>query len=241
MADRMKSTTKKIHDPIDKGKSDVWELEHEHAEMGQCVILKNNPMIERGVALQDFVVVGKNGSQKATRRTRIGEGSRILTGAIIYNGCDVGKHCLIADHADIRENCVIGDHSVVGRNVCVEMNTRIGSHVLIETQAHITGNMVIGDYVFIGPNVTTMNDKLMGHPMEFRPGLRKKVRLVGPIIKRGARIGSAACILPGLVVGEEAVVGAGAVVTKDVPPYPIVIQNPARVVKQVPDNERLQV
>lgn len=211
------------------------------AEKGECVILKNNPLIEEGVELQDFVVVGKNGSQKAIRRTRIGKDTRILTGAIVYNGCDIGKHCLIADHASIRENCMIGDHSVVGRNVCIEMSTNVGSHVLIETQAHITGNMVIEDYVFIGPNVTTMNDKKMGHPVKFRKKLKEKVTLVGPVIKRGARIGSAACILPGVVVGEEAVVGAGAVVTKDVPPRSIVIQNPARVVKRVPEDELLQV
>jgi acetyltransferase-like isoleucine patch superfamily enzyme len=210
-------------------------------EKGKYVILKNNPSIGKNVILQDFVVVGKSGSQKSIRRTIIGESTRILTGAIVYEGCDVGKHCLIADHASVRENCVMGDYSVIGRNVCVEMGTTIGSHVLIETQAHITGNMVIEDYVFIGPNVTTMNDKKMGHPVKFRLKIKEKITLTGPTIKRGARIGSAACILPGVVIGEEAVVGAGAVVTKDVPPQMIVIQNPARIVKKVPEDELLQV
>ncbi len=210
-------------------------------QRGQYIILKNNPLIEDGVTLQDFVVLGKEGSQKAVRRTRIGKGTRILTGGIVYDGCDIGQNCLIADHANIRENCTIGNDSVIGRNVCIEMNTQIGSNVLIETQAHITGNMTIEDYVFIGPNVTTMNDKIMGHPVKFRPNLKEHVKLVGPVIKRGARIGSAACILPGVVVGEEAVVGAGAVVTKDTPPYSIVIQNPAKVVKKVPENEWLKV
>jgi UDP-3-O-[3-hydroxymyristoyl] glucosamine N-acyltransferase len=65
-------------------------------EKGDYVILKNNPIIEKGVILQDFVIVGKDGSQKAIRRTRIGEGSRILTGAIVYNGCNIGRRCLIA-------------------------------------------------------------------------------------------------------------------------------------------------
>lgn len=210
-------------------------------EKGNCVILKNDPIIEKSVILQDFVTIGKDGSQKAIRKTRIGEGSRILTGAIVYNGCNIGKRCLIADHASIRENCIIGDYSVVGRNVCIENNTIIGSHVLIETQAHITGNMIIEDYVFIGPNVTTMNDKIMGHPLQFRPKLAKKIRLIGPTIKKGARIGSAACILPGVVIGEEAVVGAGAVVTKNVPPRAIVIQNPAKIVKKVSEDELLQI
>jgi acetyltransferase-like isoleucine patch superfamily enzyme len=210
-------------------------------ERGKYVILKNRPIIESDVTLQDFVVIGKDGSQKAVRKTRIGKGTRILTGAIIYNGCDIGKNCLIADHADIRENCIIGDNTVIGRSVCIEMNTKIGSYVLVETQAHITGNMVIEDYVFIGPNVTTMNDKIMGHPIKFRPKLKGKVELVGPTIKRGARIGSAACILPNLVVGEEAVVGAGAVVTKDVPPYTVVVKAPAIEIKKVPKDEWLCV
>lgn len=203
--------------------------------------MKNRPIIESGVTIQDFVVIGKDGSQKAVRRTWIGKGTRVLTGAIIYSGCDIGKNCLIADHASIRENCVLGDNTVIGRNVCVEMNTKIGAHVLIETQAHITGNMVIEDYAFIGPNVTTMNDKIMGHPVKFRPKLKGKIELVGPTIKRGARIGSAACILPGVVIGEEAVVGAGAVVTKDVSPYTVVVKAPAIELKKVPQDEWLRV
>jgi acetyltransferase-like isoleucine patch superfamily enzyme len=101
--------------------------------------------------------------------------------------------------------------------------------------------MVIEDYVFIGPNVTTMNDKIMGHPLTFRPKLKGKIELVGPTIKRGARIGSAACILPNLVVGEEAIVGAGAVVTKDVPPYTVVVKTPAVEIKKVPKDEWLHV
>lgn len=208
---------------------------------GKYIILKNSPLIAKGVILQDFVVIGKDGSQKAKRRTRIGEGTRILTGALVYNGCDIGKNCLIADYASIRENCTIGDHTVIGRKVCVEMNTRIGSHVLIETQTHITGNMIIEDYVFFGGNVTTTNDRIMGHPLEFRTKLKGKIKLVGPIIKKGARIGSAACILPGVTIGEEAVVAAGAVVTKDIPPYTVVVGVPAKEMKKVREDEWLQI
>ena len=208
---------------------------------GKYMILANNPLIEKDVILQDLVVIGKNGSKKAKRRTRIGKGTKILTGAIVYNGCDIGKNCLVADHASIRENCTIGDHTVIGRHVCVEMNTYIGSHVLIETQAHITGNMVIEDYVFVGPNVTTMNDRIMGHPIKFRSKLREKIKLVGPTIKKGARIGSASCILPGVTIGEEAVVAAGAVVTKDVPPHTVVVGVPAKEIKKVGEDEVLQI
>jgi len=202
--------------------------------------LYNNPLIEKDVKIQDFVVIGKDGSQKAVRRVRIGAGTRILTGAIVYNGCDIGQSCLIADQASVRENCVVGDHSVIGRHVCVEMNTHIGKYVLIETQSHVTGNMTIEDYVFIGGNVTTTNDRKMCHPRSFRPNIGD-VELVGPTIKRGARIGSGACILPGIVIGEEAVVGAGAVVTKDVPPRAVVVGVPVKQIKRVPDSELLRL
>lgn len=208
---------------------------------GKYVILKNSPLIEKGVILQDFVVIGKDGSQKAKCRTRIGENTRILTGATVYNGCDIGKGCLIADYASIRENCVIGDYTVIGRHVCVEMNTRIGKHVLIETQTHITGNMIIEDYVFFGGNCTTTNDNLMCHPREFRTKLKDKMQLKGPTIRRGARIGSASCILPKVEVGEEAVVAAGAVVTRDVRPYAVVVGVPAREVRKVPKDQLLQL
>ena len=208
---------------------------------GKYVILKNSPLLEKGVILQDFVVIGKDGPQKAKRRTRIGENTRILTGATVYNGCDIGKDCLIADYASIRENCVIGDYTVIGRHVCVEMNTHIGKHVLIETQTHITGNMIIEDYVFFGGNCTTTNDNLMVHPRKFRTKLKDKIQLKGPIIKKGARIGSAACILPNIIIGEEAVIGAGAIVTKDVPPYTVVVGVPARELRKVPKNQLLQL
>lgn len=209
--------------------------------MGKYVIIKNNPLIEKDVEIQDFVVIGKDGSQKPVRRTRIGAGTRLLTGAIIYNGCDIGRNCMIADRASIRENCVVGDNSVIGRHVCVEMNTRIGRYVLIETQSHITGNMVIEDYVFVGGNVTTTNDNIMAHPRQFRTKIKDEVVLKGPVLKKGCRIGSAVCILPGIIVGEEAVVGAGAVVTKDVPPRTIVVKVPAERLREVNRDELLQL
>lgn len=164
-----------------------------------------------------------------------------MTGATIYNGCDIGRNCLFADYACIRENCIVGDNSVIGRHVCVEMNTRIGKHVLIETQLHITGNMVIEDYVFVGGNVTTTNDNTMAHPRKFRTKIKDKVVLKGSVLKKGCRTGSAACILPSIVVGEEAVVGAGAVITKDVPPRTVVVKMPAERLREVDPDELSQL
>jgi len=204
------------------------------------VVFKNNPLIAKNVEIQDFVVIGKNGSQKAVRQTQIGENTRILTGATIYNGCLIGNNCMIADYASIRENCVIGDYTVIGRKVCIEMNTQIGSHVLIETQSHITGNMIIEDYVYFGGMVITTNDRIMCHPPKFRRNLTEADKhFQGATIKKGARIGSGAVLLPKITIGEEAVIGAGAVVTKDVPAFTVVVGNPARKLKDVCKNQTL--
>lgn len=210
-------------------------------EMGRYVILKNRPIIESDVTIQDFVVIGKDGSKEAKQKCRIGAGTRILTGAVIYNGCAIGNNCLIADQAGIRENCTIGHDTVIGRDVMIENDTVIGSHVLIETQSHVTAYAKIEDYVFFGAHVITTNDRIMGHPLKFRTKLQGKIDLQGPTIKRGARIGSGAIILPAVTVGEEAVVGAGAVVTRDVPPYTVVAKVPAIELKKVPKDEWLRV
>jgi len=204
-------------------------------------ILENEPQIEDNVEIQDFVVIGKDGSFKPVRRTHIGAGTRILTGAVVYNGCYIARKCLIADRASIRENCVIGPYTVIGRDVCVEPNTRIGHHVLIETQSHVTANCFIDDYVFFGAHVVTTNDNIMAHPLAFRTKLEGKIKLRGPIIKWGARIGSGAVILPAVKIGEEAVVGAGSVVTHDVEPYTVVFGVPAKPIRKVADEELLQV
>ncbi len=90
---------------------------------------------------------------------------------------------------------------------------------------------MLEDDVFVAPGVTTTNDNFMGRT-EQRRALMK-----GPTIRRGARVGGAAVLCPGVEIGEEAFVGAGAVVTKDVAPRTVVVGNPARVIRDVPDDE----
>jgi len=204
-------------------------------------MLMNDPLIEADVEIQDFVIIGKNGRHPTVRRTRIGEKTRIMTGATIYNGCWIGRNCIIADYASIRENCVIGENTVIGRHVCVEDNTRIGMGCLIQTQSHVTAHAIIGDYVFFGAHVITTNDNIMFHPRNLRTRIKQDFKLVGPIIKRGARIASGAIILPAVKIGEEAVVGAGSVVTRDVPAFTVVYGVPAKPIRKVPEDEWLQI
>ncbi len=207
----------------------------------QLVVLKNNPIFGRDVEIQDFVVIGKSGSKKSVRRCRIGDNSKLCTGAVIYDGVRIGNNCLVGDQARIRENCLIGDNSVIGAHVCIENNSLIGNHVLVESQSHITAYMEIEDYVFVSAHVTTTNDSLMAHPLEFRRELAEKRILYGGVIRRGARIGAGAKILPGITIGEEAVVGAGSVVTRDVPPYTVAYGVPAKPVRIVGEYELLHI
>src|SRR5690606_3008189 len=106
-----------------------------------------------------------------------------------------------------------------GRCVTVEPKTTIGKRVTIQTDSYITSDMIIEDEVFIGPCCSSSNDKYMG---------RGNYPHQGPIIRRRARIGNNATLLPGIVIGEDAVVGAGAVVTKHVEQGQIVVGNPAK-------------
>src|SRR5207245_1496265 len=133
----------------------------------------------------------------------------------------------------VRERVTIGDDVVVGRGSLVENDTTIGALTKIQADAYITAYSTLEDNVFIAPCVVTTNDNFMG-----RTEMRHE-QIKGPTIRRGARIGGGAILCPGVEIGEEAFVGAGAVVVKDVPPRTLVVGNPARPLRTVPENELL--
>ena len=140
---------------------------------------------------------------------------------------------IVGDGARVRERCVIGDDVVIGSGSLVENDTTIGARTTIQAEAYITAYSTLEDHVFIAPCVVTTNDNFMGRT-------EKRHELVkGPTIRRGARVGGGAILCPGVEIGEEAFVGAGAVVTKDVPPRVVVVGNPARVLRDVPAEELL--
>jgi acetyltransferase-like isoleucine patch superfamily enzyme len=133
----------------------------------------------------------------------------------------------------VRERVVVGDDVVIGSGSLVENDTTIGELTRIQAHAYITAYSTLEDNVFIAPCVVTTNDNFMG-----RTEKRKKL-LRGAIIRRGARVGGGAVLCPGVEIGEEAFVGAGAVVVRDVPPRVVVVGNPARVLRDVPAEELL--
>ncbi|WP_081686724.1 N-acetyltransferase [Chitinilyticum litopenaei] len=160
------------------------------------------------------------------RVIEIGDGCSIGPNAVIFYDVKIGRNTLLGDGASIREKCVVGDGCIISRYVTVNYNTVIGDRTKIMDSTHITGNAIIGDDVFISLMVGTTNDNVV------RGGYSDD-RIVGPIIEKGAVVGVGASLLPAVRIGAGATVGAGSVVTKDVPPHCVVIGSPARVIRKV--------
>ena len=187
-------------------------------------------------------VVGKQPSlsprstakREALPPTELGEGTIVSTAAIVFAGSVIGARVILGDQSCVRERVSIGDDVVLGRGSLVENDTTIGAMTRIQAEAYITAYSTLEEHVFVAPCVVTTNDNFMGRTE------RRQELMRGPTIRRGARVGGGAVLCPGVEIGEEAFVGAGAVVTKDVAPRTIVVGNPARVLREVPDDELLQ-
>ena len=199
-------------------------------------------VLAEGVRVLENAVVGKQpalGPKSTAKRdplppAEIGDGTVVSSGAIVFAGATVGAGCILGDQSCVRERVTIADDVVVGRGALVENDTTIGSGTRIQAEAYVTAYSTLEEDVFIAPCVVTTNDNLMGRTE------RRKELMKGPTIRRGARVGGGAILCPGIEVGEEAFVGAGAVVTKDVPPRMVVVGNPARVIRAVADDELLE-
>ena len=153
---------------------------------------------------------------------------------VLFPDVTIGEDTRLGNFVLIRSNTQIGQGCTIGSYVDIEGDVVIGNHVSLQSACYITRGVIIEDEVFCGPRVTTMNDKRICHR---RPALTF-VRHA-PRILRAARVGGGSVLLPGVTIGENAFVGAGAVVTKDVPDRAIVVGNPARIVGRVRDEEIL--
>ena len=211
------------------------------AEIHPTAVVHPGTMLGDRVQVLEHAVVGKQPtlSPRSTAKreplppTVVGEGSVISTGAIVFAGATVGARVILGDQSCVRERVTIGDDVVVGRGSLVENDTTIGARTKIQADAYVTAYSTIEEDVFVAPCVVTTNDNFMGRTE------RRLAAMKGPTIRRGARVGGGAILLPGIEVGEEAFVGAGAVVTKDVPARKVVVGSPARVLRDVPEDELL--
>jgi len=208
-------------------------------EVAETAIVYPGTVLGDGCKILDYAVVGKQptlgprstAKQEKLSPLKLGAGTIVSTGAIIFAGTTIGARSIIGDQACVRERCDVGDDVVIGRGALVENDTTVGTLAKIQADAYITAYSTLEGGVFIAPRVITTNDNFMGRT-EKRHDLRK-----GPTIRRGARIGAGAVLCPGVEVGEEAFVGAGAVVVGDVPPRVVVVGNPARILREVPPEE----
>jgi acetyltransferase-like isoleucine patch superfamily enzyme len=212
------------------------------AEIDPSATVYPGTVLGEGVKVLENAVVGKQPtlSPRSTAKREplqaavIGDGTIVSTGAIVFAGATIGARVILGDQSCVRERVHVGDDVVLGRGSLIENDTTVGARTKIQANAYITAYSTLEEDVFIAPCVVTTNDNFMGRT-ERRHGLIK-----GPTIRRGARVGGGATLLPGIEIGEEAFVGAGAVVTKDVEPRMLVVGNPARVVRLVADDELLE-
>ena len=211
------------------------------ADVHPTAIVYPGTVLGEGVKVLEYAVVGKQPSlspRSTAKReelppAEIGEGTIVSTGAVVFAGAKVGARVILGDQSCVRERVVVGDDVVIGRGSLVENDTTIGAMTKIQAEAYITAYSTLEEHVFVAPCVVTTNDDFMGRTE------RRHELIKGPTIRRGARVGGGAVLLPGVEIGEEAFVGAGAVVTKDVEPRMLVVGNPARVLRPVAEDELL--
>src|SRR5262245_2663349 len=212
------------------------------AEIHPSAIVYPGTVLGEGVKVLENAVVGKQPtlSPRSTAKreplppAEIGAGTVVSTGAVVFAGTTIGERVILGDQSCVRERVTVGDDVVIGRGSLVENDTTIGAMTKIQADAYITAYSTLEDHVFIAPCVVTTNDNWMGRT-EKRIG-----NIKGPTIRRGGRVGGGVILCPAVEIGEEAFVGAGAVVTKDVPPRVVVVGSPARVLRNVPEEELLE-
>jgi acetyltransferase-like isoleucine patch superfamily enzyme len=166
-----------------------------------------------------------------TMPTVIGKDCSIQPGAIIWEGTNIGANSIVGNNAVIRENNTIGSNTIIASLCALERSSNVGDYVTIATQSHITLDSTIEDHVFFGAQVVTMNTSL---PLHLAPSSYEKHE--APIFRKACTIGCNATILPGVEIGENALVAAGSVVTKSVPPRKVAMGVPARIKSDIPED-----
>ena len=170
----------------------------------------------------------------SVRSLVIGERARIRSGTVIYEGSCIGDDLETGHHVIIREENKIGSRLRIWNHSIVDFGCHIGNNVKIHCHVYVAQHTVIEDDVFLAPGVMIANDL-------YATGIYSPEYIRGPKIKRGAKIGINVTLLPSVTIGEYSLIGAGSVVTKDIPSRSVAYGNPARVIKSIdklPDAEQ---
>ncbi|MGA9875364.1 MAG: acyltransferase [Solirubrobacteraceae bacterium] len=209
-------------------------------EFGAHVVVHAGTVIGDGCVIEDHAVLGKHprlarGSQAVGEVAGLvlGERVTVCAGAVLFAGASVAAEAIVGDQCYVRERASVGLRSLIGRGSVVDNDVVVGARVKVQTNVYLTAFTVIEDDVFVGPGVVTTNDDTMGR---HSPGMK----LRGATLRRACRVGGGAVLTPGVEIGEEAFVAAGAVVTRDVPARAVVMGVPARVVREVGEQDLLE-
>ena len=207
---------------------------------GAYVVVHDGTRIGAGATIGDHAVLGKLPRLSGHSRARgtvgaleVGAGVSVGAGAIVFAGALLGDGAILGDQSFVRERAQVGAGSVIGQGSAVDNDVQVGARVRVQSGVYLTAFTLVEDDVFIGPGATTTNDHTMG-----RHGSDSPLR--GATFRRACRVGGGAVIVPGVEIGEEAFVAAGAVVTQDVPARAVVMGVPARFVREVREEDLLE-
>ncbi len=209
--------------------------------VGAGAVIRAGTVVGEGVVIEEGALLGKPPRLAAHSAAGgsvaeplvVGAGAAICAGAVVFAGATLEEGVIVGDQAYVRERCQVGAGSVIGRGSGLDNDVVLGARVSIQTMVYVTAHTVAEDDVFLAPGVVTTNDHSMTRHPRGEP-------IRGPVLRRACRVGGAAVLLPGVEVGEEAFVAAGAVVTRDVPARALVMGVPAREVGRVSEEDLLE-
>lgn len=198
------------------------------SQIAATAIIHPGVQLGQGVTIGDYAIIGEppRGHAPGDLPTIIGDGATIRSHTVIYAENQIGEGFQTGHHVMIREANTIGNQVSIGTNSVMEHHITLANGVRIHSNVFIPEYSELHEGAWIGPNVVITNARYPLMP-------NAKAHLKGAIIQAGAKIGANSTLLPGVVIGQQALVGAGSVVTKDVPAYQVVVGNPAHIINDV--------